>query len=312
MLDLLISSKIFLVIIAILPTIFWILFFYFSSNRKTTSKNSLAVVFLVSIAGVFVALLLERVVFSFLPKDFTSFLFNNGTVDTLRDVFFIFLVSFFIIALIEELLKFEILYTVSIKSKSSNQIIDYIKLGIATGLGFATAENVYYFIAFQRSEVFTVVNFFMARLFLSTLAHIIYGAVMGYYLGHAAYYKLYSKNFIRKSIVAAFLLHGLFNFLIFVNVSFYNVILVITALLIMLKWFKDRRFLEQIGPNKNLLPVSQLSFSETLELRSYLSLGETSSEQRKVILKKLTFCQFCLSKMHKGEEFCLKCKRKIE
>lgn len=287
------------------------MFFYSSSKQKTISRNAIAAAFLIGAVSVSAAVLLERVIFKMLPENFVSIIFNGQEIKTFSEVLVVFFISFFVIALIEELLKYKIIYTVASNFKTCNQIIDYIKLGIACGLGFATVENAYYFFVFGQGEILVSVMVFVSRLFLSTLAHIIYGAVMGYYLGHANFNKIYKKIFIRKSVIAAVVMHGFFNFLIFTNVAFYNVLLVAVALLVLLKWFKDRRFLEQVITTGHYSGVSQLSFSETPELYNYLSYEQISPGQKKAVLKKLTFCPYCLSKISGGETFCLRCKKEF-
>lgn len=300
-----------LIFLALLPTIFWIVFFYLISKQKTTPTNLVAIAFLLGMISVVIALLLERIVFHFLPKEYIGILFGGEELRTLSQVAIIFSISFFVIAFVEEIIKFEALHTIVSKAKTCDQIIDFVKLGIATGLGFATAENVYYFFVYHWDQFLTVAAVFISRFFLTTLAHVFYGAILGYYLGHAACSPLNKKTFIRKGIIAAIILHGLFNFMIFTNVAFYNVILVLVTLIILIKWLRDRRLFEiAINQEYSSLFYQPILF-EPPEAKSFLSFKPISDQRKSFILKKINFCPYCLNKLRKNAEVCLNCKKKV-
>lgn len=305
------SSTAVLAALAILPTIFWVVFFYFFSKQQTLSRSVLSAMFLLGFLTVFGALLIERIVFYLLPLDFVLTLFGGKEITTPQEVIVIFLFSFFVIAFIEELLKYLIIYAAAIKFNIGNRIIDYVKIGMATGLGFATAENIYYFLSFHLDEVFTITAVFISRFFLATLAHIIYGAVLGYYTGHASMDKINSPSFLKKGLISAILIHGLFNFMVFTNVTFYNIILIAAALAVLAKWFQDRRLLEQKMNQPDSTRLFKPFLFEPLEMQNYLYASNASGQHKKDIIKKLSFCPYCLAKVRDNQEFCLHCNKKI-
>lgn len=300
-----------LIFLALLPTIFWIIFFYLISKQKTTPANLTAIAFLLGITAVIAALLLERIVFYFLPKEYIGILFGGGELRALSQVVIIFSISFFVIALIEEFIKYEVLHTIVSRAKTCDQIIDFVKLGIAVGLGFATAENVYYFFAYHWDQFLTVAAVFVSRFFLTTLAHVFYGAVLGYYLGHTIRNPLNKKIFIRKGIIAAIIIHGLFNFMIFTNVAFYNVILVLVTLIILVKWLRDRRLFEIAINQEHSSSLYQPILFEPPEAKSFLSFKLISDQRKSFVLKKINFCPYCLNKLRKNAEVCWNCKKKV-
>jgi len=224
----------------------------------------------------------------FLPNEFIGILFGSHPLGGFKDAIVIFFLSFFVIAFLEEIVKFEVLYTITSKTRTCDQIIDYIKLGIAVGLGFATAENVYYFFVYHWDQLFTVTTVFILRFSLTTLAHILYGAVLGYYLGHAACNRIREKTFIRKGITASVLLHGFFNFLVFTGTAFYNVILVLIILGVLIKWFHDRRLFEKIitEPSSPSL-IEKPIMAEPVEIESFFSVRVMNNAERRVILKEI-------------------------
>lgn len=299
--------------LAVLPTIFWIIFFYFFSRQKTISRSSLSILFLLGMASVIIALLLERIVFYFLPNDFVGILFGSHPLGSFKDAIIIFFLSFFVIAFIEEIIKFEVFYTITSRTKTCDQIIDYIKLGIAVGLGFATAENVYYFFAYHWDQLFTITTVFILRFSLTTLAHILYGAVLGYYLGHAACNKIREKTFVRKGIMASILLHGFFNFLVFTGTAFYNVILLLIILGVLMKWFHDRRLFEKIitEPSFPSSLIEKPIMAEPVEIESFFCVKVMNSAQKRVMLKDINFCPYCLAKIEPGVGFCPNCEKQI-
>jgi RsiW-degrading membrane proteinase PrsW (M82 family) len=161
----------------------------------------------------------------------------------LSDVLWPALGTFLIVALVEEGLRYGLLFTWVRRSKTIDQVFDGLVIGIALGLGFATVENTLYFVDLFAAGNFDVLVFvFFLRFMVSTLAHIGFGGIMGTLLARAVF-ALYRKW---QLYVAAFFLpwflHGLYDFLLGINQTAYAVLILLPVLIVLVAWVNKRDF----------------------------------------------------------------------
>ncbi len=137
-----------------------------------------------------------------------------------------------------------------------------MKIGLWLGLGFAFAENTLYFFTFfsDAYSVHVLVLTLFIRGILSTLAHGLYGTIMGYYLSLAKFHALYRPRFLRISLATSTLVHGFFNFLLIVYLGTASVFLLMAFLAIALIWYADRRSLEVNASSSDLLNMKRPPF----------------------------------------------------
>lgn len=204
----------------------WSFFFFNFSSTETTSRRLLVYAFLCGVVAMLSAYLIEQFIFG---------TFREGTI----------IYAFIVTASVEEVIKFVILKKF-LHSHKVDQIIDGIKIGLYVGLGFAFAENIFYFFNFisTASSISSVVTIITIRALLSTLAHGLYGIVMGYYLSLAKFHAIYRNNFLIISISTAVLLHGFFNYFLLISLGIWSVILMVLILVVVLIWYDDRRNIE--------------------------------------------------------------------
>lgn len=92
-------------------------------------------------------------------------------------------------AFIEEYAKHWIVKEVDWKQKDFNRIIDGVEFSIAAALGFAFVENIVYFYLIK--DAFPASNFpilpLMLRATISTIAHVLFSGIFGYYYGKAKF-----------------------------------------------------------------------------------------------------------------------------
>jgi len=149
--------------------------------------------------------------------------------------------TFLIVALVEEGLRGFVLYHLFQRNKSIDQIFDGLVVGIAAGLGFATVENtLYFFELFSRGSFDTLVFVFFLRFMVSTLAHISFGGIMGVFLARGLFSMYRSRFFYVQAFLIPWALHGLYDWLLGVNMSLYAVIILLAPLIILIIW-SDRR-----------------------------------------------------------------------
>jgi RsiW-degrading membrane proteinase PrsW (M82 family) len=114
--------------------------------------------------------------------------------------------AFVVAALVEETLKLVVIRFYSLRRKAFDEVMDGLVYGAASGLGFATLENVMY--------VFTQENGLavgIMRAIMSVPGHACWGAVLGFY---AARGLLSGRPFrgMMTGLAMAVLLHGLYDY----------------------------------------------------------------------------------------------------
>lgn len=94
-----------------------------------------------------------------------------------------------IMALLEECSKAFVVARVDGRRKAFTRIIDGVEFSIAAGLGFSFIENIVYFRLIQDAfvDIRSVLPALMVRALISTLAHVMFSGLFGYYYGKARF-----------------------------------------------------------------------------------------------------------------------------
>lgn len=125
------------------------------------------------------------------------------------------LYSFCVVALVEETCKFVLLRFWIYPLKKVNGVLQGVIMATALSLGFAAIENVFYVVdepGFRES-----LKIAFSRLLTAVPAHAAFGIVMGYYVGKAKLYPKYAKEHLAYGWISSILLHGLYDFSLFLN-----------------------------------------------------------------------------------------------
>ena len=120
--------------------------------------------------------------------------------------------AFVVAGTTEELFKFLALYLLVWNSPSFDEQFDGIVYAVFVSLGFAAVENVLYV---MDGGIQTA----MIRGITAVPAHAIFGISMGYYLGIARMYDELRKPYLRKAILIPILLHGIYDFILMVEID---------------------------------------------------------------------------------------------
>lgn len=113
----------------------------------------------------------------------------------------------FIVGIVEELLKFGVVWKFAFHSKDFNEPIDGLIYAAAAAVGFSVIENITYAVEFGSGVL-------IVRVLLSTLAHIMFSSIWGYELGQYWGNPAHPKRLIVIGLSLAALSHGLFNILV--------------------------------------------------------------------------------------------------
>lgn len=289
-------------LLSLLPTVVLLWIYYVRERQPTISGSSIGKFFSIGLVSVGVSVVLEKGIYSlwkFLSPDSSRMFFSdNISAGNLLSILIAAAVSFLMVALIEEGVRFILSRYMMKKNIELNQIIDGVQLGIAMGLGFAFLENTLYFLQlFKGYDFNTLVVVFFLRFLISTIGHLSFGGVMGYYLAMAEIYPTEKKSFTIKAFLIPLMMHGIFDFLLSIQLSFYTVILMIIPIMIFWNWWNDERLFEY-----HMLNGRRLKFPISNK-KSKLSGRKFSVE----VLSSMKSCPNCYVPINETQEFCTSC-----
>lgn len=193
-----------IIVLAFAPGIFWLWYFYKKDKLEPEPKQLVVKTFFL---GMLVAI---PVVLAELP-------FGNSEL----------LLAVIAAPIIEEYAKYFVVRRTVYKNVEFDEPLDGIVYAAAAALGFASAENAVYLVAayvgpqefLESSEPISalgvVLTVFAIRALLSVPGHVLFSSMWGYALGQAKFAPgERGRALIRNGLILAFVLHGLFNFLL--------------------------------------------------------------------------------------------------
>jgi len=174
--------------------LFW--FFYVRDKYEKEPKELLFKAFLFGALGVAPAIILGMSL-----NRVTRFFFVPGSL------VFLLAENFIVIALVEEAVKFYVVMRLTYRHSAFNEPYDGMVYAITVSLGFAALENIMYV---SRGGIPVAV----ARMLLAVPAHALFGAFMGYYIGHARFSRGNERGFLSRALFFPVLLHGVYDVLL--------------------------------------------------------------------------------------------------
>jgi RsiW-degrading membrane proteinase PrsW (M82 family) len=186
-------------LLAVAPTIFLVRYFYRLDRAKPEPKGLVLKVFLFGLLSALVAIPLELLVASL------QGLFDPGSLGVI--VFRAFIVA----GLVEEFLKLTVVRLTAYRANAFDEVVDGIVYTVAAGLGFACMENVLYVLGRPLSIA-------LIRAFTAVPLHALASGLMGYAVGRARFAASAAeeRSWMRRGLATAVLVHGLYDFLLFV------------------------------------------------------------------------------------------------
>lgn len=188
-----------LALLTIVPSILWLLFFFFQDKHREKFKNILSV-FLWGVAVAFPVVLIETTAQDalFLPLAALAFM--------------PFLYNFVGVAFVEEIAKYLVVRFKAVGKVFFDEPQDAMLYMIVAALGFATIENVAY--TFNSGVAFDFelrMNIALIRSVTSTLLHVASSGALGYFLALSLINEKEKNKFLYTGIILAALLHGIYN-----------------------------------------------------------------------------------------------------
>ncbi len=188
------------IFIGFLPGLFWLWFFY----KKDLHPEPLKWVIKVFVWGMLATV--PAIVFELLGDSLLQNYLDPASM------LYICLSTFVVVAPVEEILKFLVVWRTVFKESIFDEKIDGVIYSIAAGLGFATFENIL-------AAVGSGENIVLARAVTATLLHATASGLMGYFLGLAKFKPQQRGWLIAAGLVCAIFVHGLYNFVITLDSS---------------------------------------------------------------------------------------------
>ncbi len=185
-------------VMAMAPVWALLTFFYVRDRYDKEPRALLARLFvrglLVTVVAAAISLLGIRLFASILPTNSWPYLLIE---------------NFLLVALVEEALKYFVVWRTAYFHPAFNEPYDGILYAITASLGFAALENILY-VAQGGLQVAIM------RGLLSVPGHALFAAAMGYCLGRARFSKHESKTkyYLRRALIIPVLLHGIYDLLL--------------------------------------------------------------------------------------------------
>lgn len=184
-----------LLALALAPVIAIASFVYLKDKYNKEPLKHLFISFILGALSTIPAIIIETSFEAFYPQ---------STLDVVNTLIW----AFIIVAGTEELCKFVMLKYYAFKQKDFDEPFDGIIYGVMVSLGFAALENILY--VFEGGASVAIV-----RMFTAVPAHASFGVIMGYYFGLAWQDKENALQHKLRGLVAAVVLHGIYDFFLF-------------------------------------------------------------------------------------------------
>jgi len=208
------TDKIFLFLIAILPTLALLLFFVYSDKFKEPKKTVLSTFIL----GIFIIAPLE--------------VFQYGTEMIMGEPieYNAFFRAFFKAAFLEELFKFCVLFFFCTKFSDFNEPMDGIVYGITASLGFAFWENLQYIYLYDDPTTRESLQVAWYRSFTAVPSHAFDGVIMGFFIGKHYFRDYKTKINLVWALLIPVTLHGFYDWVLMeesFNINFMYLVMII-------------------------------------------------------------------------------------
>lgn len=208
----------FLIILAVLPSIFWLLF-YLSKDKHPEPNKIIIKIFIWGVLITLVTILFQLLYQKFLK----TIAIENILILALGGA-----------ALIEEYLKYFVVKKKALKSSEFDEPIDAMLYLIIAALGFAAAENIFLLNGLSMTGATTneILIVTLGRFLGAVLLHTLASGIVGYFLARSLLLRHERKTFIGLGILIATILHGFYNYIIIKMIPLNdNYIILLAALL---------------------------------------------------------------------------------
>ena len=196
-----------ILLLALAPAIFWLWYFYSRDRYEPEPLRWIVTIYICGILITVPAALIEGII-GLLVSDI--------------------LIAVVVAPIVEEYAKYFVVRNTVYRTREFNEPVDGIIYAAAVGLGFATLENVIYVFSSLETSFLFAVQTGVVRALISVPGHVLFSAMWGYALGQARFTPGAARDgIVKHGLIMAMVSHALFNVLLFHNVGFAVLILVL-------------------------------------------------------------------------------------
>lgn len=260
----LLGQTVLVIVLALIPALVWLRIWRGKAASKQAKKYMLFAFVLGSLT-VFPVFLVHYI-WKVFPQTDVINLISRAEIPVEEKV----IILFVIIAVIEEIAKFLVVYFIDKSTHLVKSIHDAIRFGIVAGLGFAFAENIYYFYTVGAGmKIYQFLALFSFRSIITVCGHLIFSGVFGNFYGISKFSKsyvthqywgnvkktdkraltdeelkrksfLFRKTTVIKGLSLAVMLHAMFNYFLEQGMVSYVLWLIGLSLVYLIYLYKRR------------------------------------------------------------------------
>lgn len=247
-------------LLSLLPVVVLFWAYYLRERAPSVPGRVVAKFFALGMVVVAPAVLIERLVFfsvqNFSPVATSALFAESYSLATVQELLLAITISFGVVALAEEAVRFVLLRFLVRQTPEVDQIVDGLQVGVASGIGFAFIENTLYFLRLlERLDFDTLAVVFFLRFLISTFGHISFGGIMGYNLARAMANPLERRGRLLRAFLLPWAIHGLFDLFLSIQLPGYTVILLLIPLFSLWTLYRHPRLSERFRLHGRLLRV---------------------------------------------------------
>ncbi|MFT5725711.1 MAG: RsiW-degrading membrane proteinase PrsW (M82 family) [Bacteroidia bacterium] len=181
-----------LIALAIAPGLAIMIYIYWKDKYDPEPKRLLIWAFILGVLSIIPAVILETLV-NKMGIVYTDSILKTGVY------------AFAGVALIEEAVKFFVVFRFLYPKKDFDEPFDGITYSVMVSMGFATLENIAYTVDYGAATG-------VLRMFTAVPAHAAFGVIMGYYFGLAKFNTHKSNTYLAFALFIPAILHAAYDF----------------------------------------------------------------------------------------------------
>jgi RsiW-degrading membrane proteinase PrsW (M82 family) len=187
-------------ILAIVPALFLVWYYYRQDKQKPEPKGLITKIFLLGIVVTFPVIIVELIV-GYFERVFVGI-----------PLFLVLFRAFVVAAFCEEVFKLLVVKKYAYNKIEFDEMMDGVVYTIMASLGFACMENILYVTGGG-------IGVAILRAFTAVPMHAVASGMMGFYIGQAKFAsdKHKERSFLYKGLWIAILIHGFYDFFLFVT-----------------------------------------------------------------------------------------------
>ncbi|CAA6813773.1 MAG: Unknown protein [uncultured Aureispira sp.] len=196
-----------LLLLSVLPGLLIVLYIYWRDRHDREPILYLTICFVFGMMSTYPAMKMEE----FGMRDL-------GIYNAINAPFMTFTFTFAVVAFSEEFVKYIFLRYYIFPKDDFDEPMDGIVYSVMISMGFATLENILYVVV-RADTIELAFQIGLLRMITAVPGHAVFAILMGYFVGLAKFSKEKGSLYLIIGLVGAILLHGTYDFFIFMQMK---------------------------------------------------------------------------------------------